>query len=84
MDNTLIYKILATLMVLEPETEMAKMVVEFAERPSNEDLEACWQNAKTVARINQAKDELYRWELEHQGVINEMAEAMAEYFDKRA
>jgi hypothetical protein len=80
MDKMLIYKILATLMVLEPDSEMAKMVVEFAERPSPEDLQACWENAETVDRIKRAEAELSLWEEENAGVIDEMAGAMARYF----
>lgn len=81
MDKMLIYKILATLMVLEPDTEMAKMVIEFAERASPDDLQACWEQEETVERIKRANKELTEWEIENEGIIDEMAAAMARYFD---
>lgn len=81
MDKTLIYKILATLMVMEPNTEVAKLVVEFAERKASKDLEACWTDEETVHKIKEAEKYLKSWQSQHEGAIESMAESMDKYFN---
>jgi len=80
MDKTLLYKILATLMVMEPDTEVAKLVVEFAERKASKDLEACWTDAETVKKIKEAEKDFLSWQSQHEGAIESMAESMEQYF----
>lgn len=81
MDKTLIYKILATLMVMEPDTKVAKLVVEFAERKASKDLEACWTDAETAEKIEVAQKELLSWQSQNEGAIDSMAESMEQYFN---
>ena len=80
MDKLLFCKVMATLMVLEPDSTMAKVVVEFAQRISSDDLEACWNDPATVEKLKQAWSELSEWEQENPGVINSMADAIDRYF----
>ena len=81
MDKTLMYKILATMMVMEPDTEVARLVVEFAERKASKDLEACWTDAETAEKIDVAQKELLSWQSQHEGAIESMAESMDKYFN---
>ena len=81
MDKMLIYKILATMMVMEPDTEVARLVVEFAERKASKDLEACWTDEETVKKIEGAQKELLSWQSQHEGNIESMAESMDKYFN---
>ena len=81
MDKTLIYKMLATLMVMEPDTEVAKLVIEFAERKASKDLEACWTDEETVKKIKGSQTELLSWQSQNEGVIESMAESMDKYFN---
>lgn len=81
MDKTLIYKIIATMMIMEPDTAVAKLVVEFAERKASKDLEACWTDEETVKKIEVAQKELLSWQTQHEDVIESMAESMDKYFN---
>lgn len=80
MDNLLFCKIIATLMVLEPDSELVKVVVEFAQRSGSDDFEACWDDPATAEKLKKAWKELSEWDDSHPQKIEIIAGSMNQYF----
>ena len=71
-----IYQTLAMLMIFEPHSKVAQLVAEFAERPSEEDSQACLFDPATMEKIKAAQQELKQFQEKYPEGIANMADAI--------
>ena len=75
--KNLVCQVLSALMELDPDTEMAKLAIEFAQRTDAEDSAAFWTEADLIDRINKAIGEINDFESLNSGKIASQANDLA-------
>lgn len=75
--KSLVCQVLSALMELDPDTEVAKLVIEFAQRTDAEDSAAFWTEADLIDRIGKAIKEIEDFESLNSGKIESQAKDLA-------